>query len=278
MRAPFQTISARPATVRRMGTPRAGALSVVLSDGAIDSHGHLTGPGAINAPLDTDRVGSFAIVRLIGRGGMGEVYEATQASPQRRVALKVIRAGATSRASLARFRREGEVLGLLHHPGIAQIFESGTHEGRPYIAMEYVEGPDLKTYAERQNLGTRVRLELVARVADAIHHAHQKGIVHRDLKPENVHVPPPVSSATQTGTAAEFASLGQPKVLDFGIARAAEGLVGVTGGQTIAGQLVGTLAYMSPEQIEGDDDIDVRADVFALGTIAYELLSGSLPT
>ena len=250
-----------------------------LDDRAIDSGEHLRDHHPTAPPSIPDRIGRFKIIRLIGEGGMGSVYEAEQGSPSRRVAMKVIRAGAVSRQALARFRREAEVLGLLQHPGIAQIFESGTHDGQPYIAMELVDGPDLKRYAADHGLSTRAKLELIARVTDAVHHAHQKGVLHRDLKPENVLVTPSATtSISASGALAEFAELGQPKVLDFGIARATDGMVDVTATRTMPGQLIGTLAYMSPEQLAGERDIDVRADVFALGMIAFELLSGSLPT
>lgn len=249
-----------------------------LDDARIDSGSHLTTAHAHQTLPDSGSIGPFRIIRLIGEGGMGVVYEAEQDAPNRRVAVKIIRAGGSSEIAINRFRREGELLGMLQHPGVAQIIESGTHDGRPYIAMELVDGPSLKDYANTNQLGARARLELVARVADAVHHAHQKGIIHRDLKPDNILVP--ADSTTHTNQADlrdEFVGIGQPKVLDFGIARAADGIAGLTAAHTLQGQLVGTIAYMSPEQIIGDSDIDIRSDIYALGVIAFELLSGILP-
>ncbi|MFK7884178.1 MAG: protein kinase [Phycisphaerales bacterium] len=249
-----------------------------LEDALIDSGSHLTSAHAHQTLPDSGSIGPFKIIRLIGEGGMGVVYAAEQDAPNRRVAVKIIRVGGSSEIAINRFRREGELLGMLQHPGVAQIIESGTHDGRPYIAMELVEGPSLKDYANTNQLGARARLELVARVADAVHHAHQKGIIHRDLKPDNILVP--ADSTTHTNQADlrdEFIGIGQPKVLDFGIARAMDGIAGLTAGHTLQGQLVGTIAYMSPEQITGDSDIDIRSDIYALGVIAFELLSGMLP-
>ncbi|UCF33767.1 MAG: protein kinase, partial [Phycisphaerales bacterium] len=204
-----------------------------------------------------------------------------QEHPRRRVALKMIRPGVLSRSLLRRFQFEADVLGRLQHPGIAQIYEAGeveTATGRqPYFAMEYVTGVELRRYADRHQLDTRARMELVARICDAVHHAHQKGIIHRDLKPGNVLV---VDQPTRTdvGHGAEFALLGQPKVLDFGVARATDSDMQVTTMQTDVGQLIGTVPYMSPEQVAGDSrQLDMRSDIYALGVILYELVSGRLP-
>ena len=213
-----------------------------------------------------DRIGTYKIVRRIGQGGMGTVYEALQANPERTVALKVVSARFSSEASLKRFDYESYVLGQLQHPGIAQVYDAGTAQSRegvePFFAMELVDGERLTDYATQQALNTREKLELVARICDAIHHAHQKGIVHRDLKPGNILV-----------TAA-----GDPKILDFGIARAVDDDARRQTLQTGTGEIVGTLAYMSPEQTTGDASlIDTRSDIYSLGIILYELLAGRLP-
>ena len=163
---------------------------------------------------------------------MGTVYKAEQDAPRRIVALKVIKPGVLSPDHLHRFGRETEVLGRLKHPGIAQIYDAGTAAGghTPFFAMEYVAGRPLTRYAEAAQLDTSARLTLLAQVADAVHHAHQRGVIHRDLKPSNILVD----------------ETGQPKILDFGIARVTDSDVQATL-QTSAGEIVGTLPYMSPE-------------------------------
>ncbi len=213
------------------------------------------------------RIGRYSITRVLGEGGMGTVYEAQQESPKRTVALKVIRAGYLSPELLRRFTQESQVLGRLQHPGIAQVYEAGMakdepgHE-RPFFAMEFIKGVPLTEYVNQKRLGTRDRLELVAKVCDAVYHAHQKGVIHRDLKPGNI---------------LEDES-GQPKILDFGIARATDSDIQQTTLQTDIGQLIGTIPYMSPEQVGGDPmELDTRSDVYALGVIAYEILAGRLP-
>jgi eukaryotic-like serine/threonine-protein kinase len=214
-----------------------------------------------------ERIGRYRIVRLIGAGGMGDVYEAEQDSPRRSVALKVIRGGSVSRGMLRRFTHESQVLGRLQHPGIAQIYEAGTVEDErggslPFFAMEFIRGVPITQFAKDRGLGTRERLDLIAKICDAVSHAHQKGVIHRDLKPGNILVD----------------ETGQPKVLDFGIARATESDLRATTLQTDVGQLIGTIPYMSPEQVSGDpSELDTRSDVYALGVLAYELLAGRLP-
>jgi len=210
-------------------------------------------------------IGRYRILRLLGEGGMGAVYEAEQEFPHRTVALKVIRAGYASGEMLRRFETETQALGRLQHPGIAQIYEAGTAEtpfGRqPYFAMELVQGQALIDYCESHRLGVRQRLELMAKICDAVQHAHQRGLIHRDLKPANILVD----------------ESGQPRILDFGVARLTDSDAQATR-QTDIGQLVGTLAYMSPEQVLGDPgEIDTRSDVYALGVILYELLAGRGP-
>jgi len=223
-----------------------------------------------NAPPDVgpvpNRIGRYDILRTIGAGGMGVVYEARQDRPSRTVALKVMRPGAVSPSLLRRFEKESELLGRLQHPGIAQIFDAGAvpMEGgtRPFFAMELINGVPLNEFAKSRGLGTRERMELFASVCDAVEHAHQRGVIHRDLKPGNILVD----------------TAGQPKVLDFGIARATDSDVRVTTLQTDVGQLIGTLPYMSPEQVTGQTDrIDVRSDVYSLGVVLYELMAARLP-
>ena len=211
-------------------------------------------------------IGSFEILGVLGEGGMGTVYRARQAQPAREVALKVMRAGFGSTALQQRFELEAHVLGLLQDPGIAQVYEAGTADGgsgpQPYFAMELVDGRPLTTYGQERDLSTRDKLRLLQQVCEAVHHAHQRGIIHRDLKPDNVLV----------------TAQGQPKVLDFGIARAAHPELSTTVLQTETGQIMGTLPYMSPEQLSGQNDlVDIRTDVYALGVMGYEWLAGRLP-
>lgn len=213
------------------------------------------------------RIGRYAISRILGEGGMGVVYLAEQDRPKRTVALKVIRPGLLTPRLLRRFEHESETLAKLQHPGIAQIFEAATHElpsgPQPFFAMELVEGQPLTLYAIENKLTLKHKLELFRKVCDAVQHAHQKGIIHRDLKPSNILV----------------TASGQPKILDFGIARATDDSSqspAVTM-RTEAGTLVGTLPYMSPEQVNDPSGVDVRSDVFTLGVILFELLTGKLP-
>jgi WD40 repeat protein len=210
-------------------------------------------------------IGRYRILRLLGEGGMGAVYEALQEHPRRIVALKVIKPGLTNPELLRRFEQESQALGRLQHPGIAQIYEGGTANTgfgpQPWFAMELIRGESLLQYAAAHQLKTSQRLELMAKVCDSVHHAHQRGIIHRDLKPGNILVD----------------ESGQPKVLDFGVARVTDSDEQTTR-QTGLGQLVGTLAYMSPEQVLGDPlELDTRSDIYALGVILYELLAGRLP-
>lgn len=226
-------------------------------------------PGAL-----PERIGRYRILGLLGAGGMGAVYEAEQDAPCRRVALKVVRPGMATASLLRRLEHEADVLGRLQHPCIAQIFEAGTADTgagpQPYFAMEYVRGEPLLTFAERHGLDTVGRLELLARLCDGVEHAHQKGVIHRDLKPANVLV----EWIPRDGQA----PLARPKILDFGVARLVDGGPGGRTLHTTVGQLIGTLPYMSPEQVAGDPRaVDTRADVYALGVLGYELLSGRLP-
>ncbi len=213
-----------------------------------------------------DQIGHYTIIRLLGEGGMGTVYQARQENPDRLVALKVIKITQLSEEMLRRFGKEAQVLGRLQHPGIAQVFEAGVAKNPqghdvPYFAMEFIQGVPLTDYCGKHSLGTPARLELLARICDAVYHAHQKGVIHRDLKPGNILVD----------------ETGQPKILDFGVARATDSDIHATL-ETDIGQLIGTVPYMSPEQVSGDPgDLDTRSDVYAMGVIAYELLAGRLP-
>ncbi len=238
-------------------------------------------PGAPAPPARApERVGPYALKRVLGEGGFGIVYLAEQSSPRRPVALKVLRAGVAAPSMLSRFAHEAETLGLLRHPGIAQVHEAGFYDpstgdtvareavatrasaGLPFFAMEYVEGRTLTDHAGVHNLTRPDRLRLLIQVCDAVQHAHTKGVIHRDLKPANILVD----------------SAGRVKVLDFGVARVTAPDVAARTMQTDVGQMVGTLGYMSPEQIAADPrEIDTRADVYALGATLYELLTGCPP-
>lgn len=217
-------------------------------------------------PAIPEAINQYRIKRLLGAGGMGAVYLAEQESPRREVAVKVVRPGVATAETLRRFELEAAVLGRLRHPGIAQIYDAGTYDDgtgpRPYFAMEYIEGEPLLEHARTHNLDTADRLRLFAQVCDAVHHAHQRGIIHRDLKPANILVD----------------ADGQPKVLDFGVARATDADIQVSTLHTDIGRLIGTVAYMSPEQVGGRaDQIDTRSDVYALGVVLFELLADRLP-
>lgn len=249
---------------RRVGELlRADERSLFFDQGVIDPEMSLERATEIALP---ERIGRYTIVSVLGEGGMGVVYRARQESPARDVALKVIRPGLASRSALARFAHEGEILGRLHHPGIAQILEAGSAgvgaTAQPYYAMELIDGRPVTEHVRENEPSVRERLDLLIKICDAVEHAHERGVVHRDLKPANILVTPD----------------GQPKILDFGIARLTDADLVATTMHTGRGQLLGTLPYMSPEQVEGDPDrIDERSDVYALGVIAYEMLCGELP-
>ncbi|MFO0828564.1 MAG: serine/threonine-protein kinase [Phycisphaerales bacterium] len=218
-------------------------------------------------PPMPERAHSFVVGQLIGSGTFASVYAATQDRPvARRVALKVLRASVDQRSTRQRFLREQQSLARLEHPGIARLYESGmTSDGRLYFAMEFVEGETIDRAATRHGLSVAERVRLVRDACRAVHHAHMKGLIHRDLKPGNIMV------ATAGGELAV-------KVIDFGIAKAIDAPIDDSSLKTVAGQLVGTPAYMAPEQLEGRvDDVDVRSDVYALGAVLYELLSGRRP-
>jgi eukaryotic-like serine/threonine-protein kinase len=213
-----------------------------------------------------ERIGSYRLLRAIGSGGMGTVYEVEQDEPRRTVALKVMRTELTSDAALRRFRFESEVLARLQHPGIAQVYEAGTHEDEsagtrvPWFAMELVSpSRTVDQFAETLDLEGRIRLFLL--ICDAVHYGHQKGVIHRDLKASNILV----------------SEAGEPKIIDFGIARISGADVASTR-LTMAGEIVGTLGAMSPEQLAGNvADVDTRADVYALGALLYEFVADRPP-
>jgi serine/threonine protein kinase len=220
---------------------------------------------AVDGPLQPGTsLGGFLVLHAIGSGGMGVVYAAQQDRPRRTVAIKVLRRGYRHPEILQRFEREAEILGRLQHPGIAQVyaFHPGDRSAPAHLVMELVAGPPLTDYARSERLPAAARVQLILIVAQAIQHAHDRGIVHRDLKPANVLV----------------TDGGQPKVLDFGIARAVGNDMPRLTVQTAHGQLMGTLAYMSPEQLRGrSEDLDGRSDVYALGVLLYRLLADRAP-
>src|SRR6516165_211912 len=233
-----------------------------------------------SAPLDHDvtriearrvagaeTIGPYRLLTRVGEGGMGEVWLAEQTRPLRRqVALKIIKAGMDTAYVVSRFEAERQALAMMDHPAIAKVFDAGvTPKGRPYFVLEYVRGEPITTYCARQRLSTDDRLDLFLQVCDGVQHAHQKGIIHRDLKPSNILV-----------TLLDGRPV--PKIIDFGVAKAiAQPLTDRTL-YTELGTLIGTPEYMSPEQAEMTGlDIDTRTDVYALGVVLYELLTGVLP-
>jgi len=253
--------------------PAVGFDPAVVSDGDASC-----GKTSSNAePAAYRSISGYRIVRVIGEGGMGVVYEAEQEQPKRTVALKVMRPGYMSRGALRRFQHEADILGRLHHTGIAQIYEASVCQGletgddigerdegssTPFFAMELVRGMPLTVYCNEHGLGNEERLELVIKVCDAVHHAHLNGVIHRDLKPANILVD----------------ETGQPKILDFGIAKVTDCDIQITTMHTDMGQLLGTIGYMSPEQCSGDPgNLDMRSDVYTLGVICFELLADRLP-
>src|SRR5579864_1211412 len=261
------------------GEPALRARLELLLEGHFNAHGfldtlpqpraqtRLVRPAGELTEKPGDRIGRYKLLEQIGEGGCGVVYMAEQEEPvRRRVALKVIKLGMDTKQVIARFEAERQALALMDHPNIAKVLDGGaTDTGRPFFVMELVRGIKLTDYCDQNHLRTEQRLELFVQVCNAIQHAHQKGIIHRDIKPSNILV------TLHDGVPV-------PKVIDFGIAKATEQRLTDKTLFTALEQCMGTPAYMSPEQAEMSGlDMDTRSDIYSLGVLLYELLTGKTP-
>ncbi len=246
-----------------------------LSSGGISESSTASGTGATAGMLHTssagrerpgDAIGPYTLLEVIGEGGFGTVWLAERREPMvQRVALKIIKPGMDSAAVVTRFEQERQALAVMDHPNVAKVFDGGvTPAGRPYFVMEYVQGQTITAFADARKLTLRQRLELFMPVCEAVQHAHHKGLIHRDIKPSNVLV-------------AEIEGKPVPKVIDFGVAKAIASAGWTNTAHTQSGMVIGTPEYMSPEQVAGEIDVDTRTDVYSLGVLLYELLTGELP-
>lgn len=231
---------------------------------------------ASSSPLIGKKLGAFTLVRRLGSGGMGVVFEAAQEEPSRRVAIKLLQPGRHHEKMLWRFRHESEILARMQHRGVAQVYASGVDDLgggiQPWFAMELVGGLPLHRHIEKYDLSVNEKLEMLLEISEAVQHAHLRGVIHRDLKPANILI-----GTTSSGS--ESVERFQPKILDFGVARIVEDDASLNATlQTQVGEVIGTITYMSPERFTRDPkDVDHRCDVYSLGVIGYEMLTGKLP-